>query len=408
MQADISADILALDRGEPVALMEPLLITGIHSAAQTANDLAFELAKKSSGLRRSLPFSLGDSLADLVREMNCYYSNLIEDHYTHPIDIARALRDDFNHDTKKRNLQLEAKAHVEVQRWIDQGGLSAQAALSVEGVREIHRRFCSQLPKQLLMVEDPAGKERLPVKPGEFRLRDVQVGGHVAVSPGAVPRFLTRFAEVYGKMSPSGMTVAVAAMHHRFLWIHPFLDGNGRVARLVSHAVLMQALDSGCIWSVARGLARNVQRYKELLANCDLTRRNDLDGRGNLSEAALVQFTIFFLEVCLDQVDFMERLIQPSQLLNRIQGWAQEESRAGALPQSAGRVLEAVIYRGELPRGEVANVTGTVDRQARRIVAALVERGVLRSENSRSPLRLVFPAELAHHWLPGMFPEYPD
>lgn len=61
---------------------------------------------------------------------------------------------------------------------------------------------------------------------------------------------------------------------------------------------------------VSLGLARNVDRYKEHLADCDQPRRNDLDGRGTLSEEALANFTRFFLETCIDQVAFMEELVQ--------------------------------------------------------------------------------------------------
>jgi predicted ArsR family transcriptional regulator len=77
----------------------------------------------------------------------------------------------------------------------------------------------------------------------------------------------------------------------------------------------------------------------------------------------------------------------------------------GALPARAGSILEAVIYRGELPRGEVADVLGVSDRQARRVVAALTQRRVLTSETPRSPLHIAFPAELAGRWMPGLFPE---
>lgn len=69
---------------------------------------------------------------------------------------------------------------------------------------------------------------------------------------------------------------------------------------------------------MARGLARNAGEYKTLLANCDLARRNDLDGRGNLSEEALAEFTRFFLTICIDQVAFMEGLMQPERLRARI------------------------------------------------------------------------------------------
>ena len=77
--------------------------------------------------------------------------------------------------------------------------------------------------------------------------------------------------------------MAAAAAHHRLLWIHPFLDGNGRVARLMSYAMLLETLDTNGIWSIARGLARNVADYKAYLADCEMRRRNDLDGRENLS-----------------------------------------------------------------------------------------------------------------------------
>lgn len=141
------------------------------------------------------------------------------------------------------------------------------------------------------------------------------------------------------------------------------------------------------------------------MAAADQRRRNDLDGRGNLSLETLNEFTRFFLETCLDQVTFMEGLVQPDKLRARILHWAEDESRVSDLPDKAGQVLEAVLYRGELPRGEVQNLLGMTDRHGRRIVSALVERGVLVSTTPKAPLRLAFPAELASRWMPGLFPE---
>lgn len=401
MKADIEA---AVDRREPEGLMEPLLIGEGSRHRGALTDLAVELAQKSAGFRRSMPESLLTSLADLVRAMNCYYSNLIEGHDTHPVDIERALKNDYSKDARKRDLQLEAKAHIAVQKWIDGGGLKGRA-LTSDGIREVHRRFGELLPDDLLVVEDPETKERVRVVPGELRRRDVRVGGHVPVSPGALPRFLKRFEDAYGRLSKTDSILGAAPAHHRLVWIHPFLDGNGRVARLMSHAMLLERLDTGAVWSVARGLARNVDAYRGHLAACDRTRRNDLDGRGHLSEEALAEFTGFFLRVCIDQVSFMESLMEPDRLRTRILLWAEEEIRLNNLPPKSGNVLEAVLYRGELPRGDAAGVVGAGDRHARRIVSALVKRGVLVSDSLREPLRLVFPAALASRWMPGLFPE---
>jgi Fic family protein len=394
----------APDRGEPVSLMEPMRISETSHQRGELADLAVELAAHSAGFRRSLPEGVLTALADLVRAMNCYYSNLIEGHDTHPVDIERALKNDYSANTEKRNLQLEAKAHITVQRWIDTGGLHGHAA-SPEGIREIHERFCALLPDELLWVENPETGERMQVIPGMLRQQDVKVGKHIPVSPGALPRFLERFEHAYRGLGKAETIIAAAAAHHRLLWIHPFLDGNGRVARLMSHAMLLEALDTGGIWSIARGLARNVRTYKSLLAQCDLPRRNDLDGRGNLSEEGLAAFTRFFLETCLDQVKFMEELVQPDRLRERILLWVEEEIRADLLPQKAGRILEAILYRGDLPRGDVPELLGASDRHSRRVVAALIERGVVVSESTRAPLRLAFPAKLASRWMPGLFPE---
>ncbi|MDT0635204.1 Fic family protein [Spectribacter hydrogenooxidans] len=399
--ADMNA---ANDRGESVSLMEPLLIAEGSRHRPDLVDQVMGLTARSSRLRHRLPGGLVRALAGLVRSMNCYYSNLIEGHDTHPVAIERALNDDFSVDPRQRDLQLEAKSHIAAQQWIDNGGLADRAAC-VEGLRELHRRFCEHLPKSLLVVEHPQTGKPLPVVPGNLRQHDVQVGRHVPISPGSLPRFLTRFEQVYGQVGRTEGVLAAACAHHRLLWLHPFLDGNGRVAHLMSYALLLDRLETGAIWSVARGLARNEGEYKARLMACDLERRNDLDGRGHLSEEALAEFVGFFLNVCLDQVDFMERLVEPAALTDRVVRWARDEIERGRLAPRSDRVLEAALYRGELPRGEVVDIAGVSERQARRVSRGLLDTGIVTAESTRAPLRLTFPAHLASRLMPGLFPE---
>jgi Fic family protein len=224
------------DAGETIGLFEPLMVSEGSPARAGLNDLALELAEKSAAFRSSLPASTAEALADLVRAMNCYYSNLIEGHDTHPIDIERAMQGDYSADPKKRNLQLEAKAHVAVQKWIDEDGM-AEPPTAPASIIELHRRFCELLPLELLFVEDPETGEKVLVVPGELRTRHVEVGRHVAISPGAVPRFLDRMHKAYSLPGRIAPILAAACAHHRLLWVHPFLDGNGRVARLMSSAL---------------------------------------------------------------------------------------------------------------------------------------------------------------------------
>lgn len=401
MEEDISE---VIDRDETVSLMEPLLISDTSTHRGSLSDLALELAAQSARLRGSLPAYTRHSLADLVRAMNCYYSNLIEGHDTHPVDIERALKNDYSTNTKQRNLQLEAKAHITVQKWIDEGGLKDHAT-TVDGLREIHRRFCDLLPDELLWAVNPENGERMEIVPGELRQRDVKVGRHIPISPGALPRFMQRFEDAYRGLGKTETLFASATAHHRLLWMHPFLDGNGRVARLMSYAMFLDALDTGGIWSIARGLARNEGLYKSHLTACDMTRRNDLDGRGNLSEEALADFIRFFLETCIDQVKFMDELVAPDKLRTRILSWANEEIRTKVLPPQSATILERILYQGELARDEIALMFDVGERQTRRYVEPLANLGVLVSETIRAPYHLAFPAKLAPQWMPGLFPE---
>jgi len=389
---------------ERTALMEPMLVDETSKYRAELNDLILELAQRASGFRWSLRPGVAVPLANLVREMNCYYSNLIEGHDTHPVDIERALRDDYSDDPHKRDLQREARAHINVQAWIDAGGLTGRA-VTAAGLCETHRRFCDELPEDLLWVDDPETKERVRVVGGDLRTRDVKVGRHIPASPGVLERFLARFEEAYSNLGKTSSILAAACGHHRLLWIHPFMDGNGRVARLMSHALLVEQLDSGGVWSVARGLARREAEYKQHLMAADSPRHGDLDGRGSLSEKALADFARFFLGVCLDQVTFMEGLVEPGRLERRIRAWAEDAIQRDEIQPHSDRVLEVILYRGELARGEVAGLVGVGERQARRITASLTNAGIVTSNGSRAPLHLAFPARLAPHLMPGLFPD---
>lgn len=236
------------DRGESVDRMEPLLVSEGSPQRGPLIDQVVELVARATRFRSRLPPGVEPALAELVRSMNCYYSNLIEGHHTHPVAIERALAGEYSPDSKQRDLQLEAKAHITVQRWIDDGGLQGRAT-SPDGLIELHRRFCEQLPEELLWVDEPE--------------------------------------------------------------------------------------------------------------------------------------------------------------TDRILRWAEELVRSDQLPPQSGRLLEAVLYRSEVPRGDVPELLDLSERQARRVTSALLGQGILTSPTSRSPLRLALPATLAPRLMPGLFPPEP-
>ncbi len=104
------------------------------------SDLATDLVAKNNALAGRLHPVMQEGLGDLVRTMNCYYSNLIEGHHTHPIDIDRALAGDYSAEPEKRNLQFEARAHIDVQQKIDVG-LAPQPSTSIEFIHWVHKNL---------------------------------------------------------------------------------------------------------------------------------------------------------------------------------------------------------------------------------------------------------------------------
>jgi Fic family protein len=388
---------------EHPAAMEPLMP---RSGERGLEDFALELVARANGLAGRVHPVLQRSLGDLVRSMNCYYSNLIEGHDTHPRDIDRALARDYAKEPTRRALQLEAVAHIEVQRAIDGDEDVRDDPTSTAYVLWLHHEFCRRLPDELLLVEDPDTKRRVQVRPGELRDGEVSVGRHRPPSARALPEFLHRFQQGYdpGHLSRLQRLLSVPASHHRLLWIHPFYDGNGRVARLMSHALLRRLGIGSSLWSVARGLARNVGAYRTALMAADEPRRNDWDGRGSLSEAALSEFCEFFLRVCLDQVEFMESLLQPSELSRRIELFVEDEVRAGRLPKGAYPVLREALLAGEVERGHARELTGHRERMGRIVISKLLDRGLLASGGPRDPLRLAFPIDVVDRWFPRLYP----
>ncbi|XAH24076.1 Fic family protein [Xylophilus sp. GW821-FHT01B05] len=346
-------------------------------------------------------------LRGLLRGMNSYYTNRIEGQHTRPYEIEQALRQDFSDNQELAARQRMAVAHIEAEadveaRYIGDAGVGL--LYQPAAVCDLHRSLFSRLPAQDLVT--PEGE---PIVPGALRQRDVQVGQHVAPTHDSLGHFLSRWADVYGKVRRGEASlVALAAAHQRLGWIHPFLDGNGRVMRLHTHALLHALGYTRGLWSPLRGFARSTDRYYALLAEADAPRRGDLDGRGNLSEQALVAWIDYVLDICLDQVTFMAGLLDVSTMEGRIAAClAFEESslRSGVRRESLRPLHYLFLSGGELERGEFKAMTGLGERTAGSALSALLKRGLLKSDTPQGKLRFGLPLHALRFYFPKLWPE---
>ncbi|MBP7914970.1 MAG: Fic family protein [Vitreoscilla sp.] len=347
------------------------------------------------------------SLRSLLRGMNSYYTNRIEGQHTRPLEIEQALRRDFSANLELAARQRLAVAHIEAEQAVEEryaGADGAQRLYSAEAVADLHRELFSRLP-----APDLVTTEGEAIEPGRFRQREVSVGAHVAPAFAAVPALLQRWADVYGHTRRGeAALVALAAAHHRLGWVHPFVDGNGRVMRLHTHAVLSALGYTHGLWSPLRGFARHTDRYYALLAAADAARRGDLDGRGNLSQQALVEWIAFVLSVCQDQVDFMAGLLKLGDMERRIAACLayEEHNLRSGVRMAALRPLHYLFVTGAaLERGEFKAMLGLGERTAGTVLKALLDRALLATDSPQGPVRFGLPLHALRFYFPALWPE---
>jgi len=388
-----------------ISQFEPLVVSGQSRYFPDLLGQASTLLIESSSFEASLPLQTRSALAHLVTGMNCYYSNLIEGHRTLPLAIEKAVRHDFSTEPAQRALQQLALAHIKASQWAYSQRLNAE--LLTDFIITLHHKFCDSLPVEMLLLEDGS-----PMLAGVLRRNEVEVGQHVAPSSDALPQFMARYATKYGELlnqpCESGYNrlpgvIAAMAAHHRLVWIHPFLDGNGRVARIVLDVMLRQlGANQAGLWSMSRAFAKSEGQYKAALANADQPRMGNLDGQGNLSERCLAEFCAMSLQMAIDQVKFMRNTFQRDSLSTRVKHYF-GNIRLDLRPEAAHLYLEA-IYRGEFERGEAGRISGLGERTARTLLAALVKEGFLQSHSPKGKMHADFPVMALGTLFPNLYP----
>ena len=374
------------------AQLEPLLAKA-HDLARAATLLA--------GTR------VPSELRTLLRSMNSYYTNRIEGQHTRPHEIDQALRKDFSKDAKLAAKQRLAVAHIEAEVALEQryaGGDAARALYSADAVQMTHQALFGRLPAQDLFTD-----EGEPIVPGQLRQREVKVGQHVAPAFASVPLFLQRWASFYGGVRRGeAALVAMACAHQRLGWVHPFIDGNGRVMRLHTHTMLSALGYTGGLWSPLRGFARSTERYYVLLADADSLRRGDLDGRGNLSQQALMAWVDYVLDICQDQVSFMASMLDFQTLMPRLEACLVFEATVekSGVRQESLRGLHYLFLSGDdMARGDFKAMLGMSDRAATDALGALVKRGLLKSDSPQGKVRFGLPQHALRFLFPRLWPE---
>jgi Fic family protein len=349
------------------------------------------------------------SLKEIVKNIalvNNYYSNQIESEGTHPVDISRAMKKEFSSHLDQANKQRLALAYQETQNFIQNNSSELDFTLE-KNIKSLHYLFygSKNLLDEQLLIKDKQGR-KYPIISGSLRELDVEAGQHLAPKPTELPRLLHDFFNHYHcnkeDLVATQLLKAFAA-HHRYMFIHPFLDGNGRTGRLITDGMLKQALpESYGLWSISRGLARNNEQYKQLLARADQTRQASMDGRGLRSEKGLIEFIDFMADTSLDQIQYMKKMLNLERLHERLTKYINYSEKP--IPKEFETILPHLLIFGQIKKGRLPSLLRCSERTARTVAKQLKEVNLIQDEGKFSAYKLNFSSEILSFLFPDLVP----
>lgn len=361
-------------------------------------------------MREGMPHHLKAALCEPLRMMNAYYSNKIEGEHTEPLLIEQAMAEECSSKPEVASKQRLALAHIKTERHGESrlNEWFGTRQFSHETVRLIHEHLYGQLGEQDRIQVGPTGKKVI-VQPGMWRDSGVKVRHHIPPDPATVPAFLSRWEEVYSReKAGESALIAIACAHHRLAWIHPFVDGNGRTARLHTHLALSHLDLTAGLWSPMRGLARRHDEYYAYLGEADAERQGATDGRGVLSERGLIKWVDFFLDVCADQIGFMSDRLQMSSVRERLRMFlaaqAQLEDFKYLKMEAEQPILHAMTV-GPISRALFKAMTLQTPRTAERTLKAVLDLGILKSDTPKGELYFAMPGRVLSGLFPNLWPE---
>jgi Fic family protein len=384
---------------------QPLMPSDTGRVQETLWGRASDLLLAGTRLEAALHPITRAEIARLVTAVSCHHSMRLDGIRMVPADLHRVMSGDVVDQSARQRAQILAAA------WMNAAHETTSTPITVASLPPLilaaHGKLYQHVAPSLRRT-----REGGPFSPGALREVGVTVAKYTPPLPSAVPDFITRFADVYGALVASAgqgglnrlrAVIGAAAAHQRFLWIWPFGDGNGRVARLLLDSMLAQiGANAFGLWSMSRGLHENETEYLAKIADAHSPRVGNYDGRGTLSEKKLIEFCDFTLQAAIAQCQFMTSHLTADNLRNRMR-------RFCAIMRPDIRPVAALLYGhafevGQFERSEAARITSLPERTARSLVAQLVKEGFLVADSARGPVRIGFPVRALGTLIPDLYP----
>jgi Fic family protein len=385
-------------------------LTPIAKSSSELDQKILEITHLNS-LYKTIPISIRETVQDLLWRVNSFYSNKIEGNPTKPREVLELDKLDQKLDEKGVD---EIRRHLVVQFALQKIDYSSKDRTTQAFLKDLHRAFYAGTSVEDRTVTNKDG-ESFVIEGGSYRTTEVMVGSHFPPNVAELEEHMRFFSTTYKLEDSLGLEkfYKVAASHHRLAWIHPFLDGNGRVNRMFTDCYMKSiGLDSHGLWSVSRGFARDIDSYYKHLAIADSPRQGNYDGKGILSDRGLAEWTKYFFDVVIDQMTYILSLLRPESLRKRVEvymdiciaggsPYEDESKELPKLPKESKAIYLDLLYEGAKMRKELASSHGVGEKKLREILSLMEVRGLVRLEH-KQPVQALLPLDSTYMLFPNL------
>ena len=268
--------------------------------------------------------------------------------------------------------QIQEVANIERAMDYVEEAVSSNGHVSEQFIRELHHMTVNGLVRE--------GDQT----PGQYRAGSVQIGGADHLPPDAVmvPMLMHELADFINRADPPKYDLLkMAIAHHRFCWIHPFGNGNGRTVRLLSYAMLIKygfnVQTGGRVLNPTAVFCNDRNAYYRKLASAD---------RG--TDEGLEEWCLYVLGGVRSELEKVDRITQYDYLQEKIlrPALAYGKSRKQFTSQEEA-VLSMAVSKGEFRAADVDKVLPELTmRQRTYLIGKLVNQHMIRpvSEGGRT------------------------
>ena len=244
---------------------------------------------------------------------------------------------------------------------------------------EINKHFLREL--HVLTVDGLDPNKEGARNPGLFRSDNVKItkSNHIPPDYTQVDAMMDELITFVNEDCPPKYDLLkVAIAHHRFVWIHPFENGNGRVVRVFTYAMLLKKnifFSKERIVNPTAVFCSDRQKYYDYLSMAD-------EG----TDEGLIAWAEYMLAGLRIEIEKIDKLLDYDYLLNTIlMPTINDASERGYINETEYKVLKVAVQKQIFQASDVADVLGKNGPEVSRIIRSLKDKNMLMpvQENAR-------------------------